>query len=156
MGPGIECSDVDLCPQSHFCEKASCAALTGKCRPRPPFCPPDLVPVCGCNGVNYWNDCHRKQQGISSLAQYEQCAEPFACGAGSACPDADAACALLLPSTSSCAAVPAGVCWFAPLHCPPPTQAEGSWESCAGAAMCGGFCTAIHSGAIRRRVNSCL
>lgn len=155
VGPALGCSSSSECAPNEFCEKSSCAQIGGHCRPKPPFCMPILSPVCGCNGVNYWNDCHRKQQGIAANSENDQCSAPATCSAASPCPDPEASCTLLLPRGSSCAAAPAGVCWFAPSNCPPPTTDEGRWETCAGPLSCGGFCAAIHSGAVRRNVDSC-
>ena len=42
------------------CEKASCGAASGRCK-RKPFCDTHFAPVCGCDNVNYWNDCLRSR-----------------------------------------------------------------------------------------------
>ena len=153
QGPG--CADDTDCAQlpTSFCEKPSCGARLGHCNRKPPVasCSAVLEPVCGCNGVNYWNDCHRVARGIESRVP-GACAAPVTCTASAACAGFGASCALLLESASSCAAVPSGVCWVLPLTCPP---GDSAWESCSGAPICEGFCAAIRSGATRRQVNSC-
>lgn len=58
-----------LCPPDQFCdyEDDSCGAFdsTGTCRPRPTEClEPGGVPVCGCDGVEYWADCPANMGGV--------------------------------------------------------------------------------------------
>ena len=58
------CADNNGCAQTEFCAKASCTATTGICVTRPQNCLENGTPVCGCDDVNYWNDCVRRQHGM--------------------------------------------------------------------------------------------
>lgn len=148
---GRPCSDADPCPPDELCERPSCTSSLGRCIRRPPVCPNDYAPTCGCNGVNYWNDCQRRQAGEKG-ATLGVCTDPVACSAMTACPDSNASCALLLLPGAACSSAPAGVCWGLPVTCPP---GNGAWESCGAGPVCSGLCAAIRSGVAHRPVNSC-
>lgn len=156
MGPpGMNCDAANPCGHpSEFCEYASCAATSGKCRKRSALCPPDFNPVCGCNGVTYWNDCLRKSAGQGAATSGE-CGSPATCGNGTLCPDQEASCAKLLLGNASCSTTPESTCWVVPKTCPPPSQLDDAWETCGGTPVCGGLCSAIRSGQVRRKVDLC-
>lgn len=49
------------------------ADMAGVCaQPTTVFCPATYQPVCGCNGVNYRNDCQRRAAGVA-LAHTGRC-----------------------------------------------------------------------------------
>ncbi|HYJ11714.1 MAG TPA: hypothetical protein VEX18_21975, partial [Polyangiaceae bacterium] len=82
--PGLPCSDNDDC-EGWFCEKPGCDAPTGVCMPRPLFPPPEPEPVCGCDGVTYWNDDIRRWFGRSLDSLGECRATARACEFGPDC-----------------------------------------------------------------------
>lgn len=56
------------CPTGQVCElpagECQTADLQGECVERPEVCTTDYVPVCGCDGVTYSNDCNRLMAGV--------------------------------------------------------------------------------------------
>ena len=68
------------CPVGQFCDIAipnSCggADLSGTCRIAPQVCTENYLPVCGCDGVTYGNDCAR-QAARMQLDHPGECAKP--------------------------------------------------------------------------------
>jgi len=112
------CGDVSDCDNYFFCQKDSCSAPMGTCQTRPLFCDPDPVPVCGCDGVTYWNDCYRRQFGVASSAPGECSGYARRCNVGADCGNFPAYCAHILPPGRTCADVtnplPEGICWVIP------------------------------------------
>lgn len=149
--PRLPCALNRDCPPDAFCEKPDCTALVGQCRPRPVFCDAQPNPVCGCNGVNYWNDCLRRDKGVAA-SEPGECAAAASCATGSDCPTTDASCARLLPDAASCGGAPQGACWVLPPGCPP--GAGGAWAPCAGGA-CVDSCTAIRGQTPHSRLSAC-
>jgi len=89
----------------------------GVCEPVPPLCPAIFVPVCGCDGVTYSNDCERKKAQVqldhtgSCGAAGDFCGgiAGFPCGAGLFCD---------IPAGQCQVADPSGTCVTVPAICP--------------------------------------
>ena len=65
------------CPMGMFCETGTgqCAGdFQGVCKAMPVTCTKELAPVCGCDDMNYDNDCMRQKAGVS-LGQTGRCPE---------------------------------------------------------------------------------
>lgn len=153
------CASDDDC-QGWICDKRGCDATLGFCTPFPPFCDPDPRPVCGCDGVTYWNDCIRVQ-AHARFASPEQCFDTArTCEVGSDCNVPGAACGHLLPPNALCSHA-MGACWVLPSECDPAADPK-RWFDCKSAdgatPQCADTCTAIkteHSHAELRRGDTC-
>ncbi|MFT3838445.1 MAG: hypothetical protein QM723_15815 [Myxococcaceae bacterium] len=138
---GKPCTDNSDCQEHEFCSKKACGDLQGTCNVRD--CPGNdqYQPVCGCNGVTYWNDCLRRLDGANLRAD-EQCEAAKSCNNAIDCsPGPFAACArvsqLSCPSTGA-----TGTCWAVPPHCP---QGQSTSVQVCSSNACTDLCGAIKS-----------
>jgi hypothetical protein len=144
------CSSNGECAASEFCAKSSCLAVTGTCEPRPTTCTATESPVCGCDGISYWNDCLRQQYGIASSTLFTcSSTDPNtqSCGgfANLQCPNPNAVCAYMFPGKLTCQiSDPLGKCWVMPAQCPS-IVVGASWRDCNGSNTCVSVCNAILS-----------
>ncbi len=155
---GGACTDTLDCGPVAFCAKPSCGAPHGECQLRPVLCDEASAVTCGCDGVNYWNDCLRRQNGIAAMVPGQCTAQYVTCGGrrGTACPTAGAFCARLLPGGSGpCDPGLAGACWVLPPHCTGGDAGAAEWESCGSrSSSCVDICSAIRSEAPYRQGNT--
>jgi len=59
-----ECETSDECAPTEHCTALNCGKEKGICTPAPEFCTSTEVPVCGCDGTTYQNDCTRKKSRV--------------------------------------------------------------------------------------------
>jgi hypothetical protein len=68
---GDKCGGLSnsTCGAGEFCEHAtgacSPADLAGTCARVSQICAQNFLPVCGCNGLTFSNDCERRRGGVS-------------------------------------------------------------------------------------------
>jgi len=130
----IICRDLFDCPTyAWYCVKNSCGDATGVCEPRPVFCTEEPSPVCGCNGVTYWNDCLRQQLGSAASTPGECQVNALTCNVREDCGFYGAACARLLFPDQECpvpgSAPRPGNCWAIPQDCSVVPD-EQRWRHC--------------------------
>jgi hypothetical protein len=134
--PADACKTAEDCGDGYYCDRRQRLDAYGTCLARPTVCPKDQRPVCGSDGISYYNDCLRKQRGVS-FAQPEECPpiEARPCGdlfTPSECPPGTFCGRLKVPSrddpASYCAfdilAMP-GRCWVIPDCSDEPVTREG-------------------------------
>jgi hypothetical protein len=151
------CVDDTDCLDGMFCEKASCDAVNGLCESRPTVCAAQEAPVCGCDGISYFNDCLRRASGIASSTQGECGRRAQLCGGfgGEGCPG-DAYCSRIDASSRACdpgGPSPPGKCWILPAVCASSGLSGDRFIACAqvdplappGEWGCVNACEAIRS-----------
>jgi hypothetical protein len=163
------CATASDCSASSFCERHDCADPVGTCEARPVVCDDDARPVCGCDGITYWNDCLRRAAGITAKVDGECTTSAQTCGHDgppgpgpmppiNTCP-ANTFCARLLPPApplDPCPPDAPGTCWALPAVCSGGRPGPDRWTPCApGMGACVTTCDAIRTGLPHRRASAC-
>ncbi len=135
--------DNDCAPQL-YCSKSACSATSGTCQARPLTCDNTMAPVCGCDGVDYWNDCLRQRDGVPASIMGECATEVTTCDPTRPCPVPDAVCTAQAIGLH-CTMPSGGICYVLPDTCPA-GQAMDLHICGSGHAPCVDLCTAVGSG----------
>jgi hypothetical protein len=154
---GVRCVTSEECGADAFCDHRSCHEPAGTCLPFPVSCKEEEHPVCGCDGITYFNDCLRRAAGVPGSEDEECKGEAHCGGPNETCPSG-AVCARLqgLDRRTPCGAT-RGHCWVLPATCPPPSRPD-RWDECGevpGGLGCLSTCAAIQSGRAFFRTNHC-
>ena len=159
-GGTTNCMVTSDCPDGQFCSKNSCATLVGTCEDRPTTCDNTESPVCGCDGITYWNDCIRRQHGEEASFN-GKCDDATAmhCGgiANLQCAEPWATCAFVFQNKNMCSMMdPRGNCWALPDTCPQ-VVIGGNLRACGPgpSTACSGTCKAIMAGGTWYQDNTC-
>ena len=135
---GLSCARDADCMAGQFCEKDSCGATLGTCSTRPAVCDGDGPAVCGCDGVNYFNDCLRRASGVGAVREMGPCRNPTPCDTTTPC--ANGYCARVV-GPMECGRVGPGQCWVLPeMACRGPAP---TFHTCDASRTCLGLCDAI-------------
>jgi len=142
-GSGVALCSVDGdCGAGQLCERAGCDAPFGRCSARPVLCSDGAEPVCGCDGVTYYNDCTRLREGVSLRAAGECGGNGAPCDATTPCANGGY-CAYLAGSDSACASLTRGACWLLPAQCGDGRFSGDRFAPCSDLDACVDACTAI-------------
>jgi hypothetical protein len=145
--PAPRCASIFDCPAgTSYCDKTGCDSVSGTCVPFPADCDNEEKPVCGCDGITYFDHCLRQQAGIA--AESPGPCPGLTCGGPSNIPcPANTFCAQLGGlGPGHCSPVAEGNCWVLPAQCPPPSQATNLWDSCEPGQHCVPTCDALRMG----------
>jgi hypothetical protein len=148
---GARCETNAECGDGTFCNRHYCNAAAGNCEPYPASCADDEHPVCGCDGITYFNDCLRRANGVPGSDAEECEAIARTCDpVTDPCPAGDNSfCALLSGFGSGgpdCKAPTRGKCWVVPPVCPANGRSD-RYDECdgPGSQHCVKTCDAIRS-----------
>lgn len=155
-GAGVACGADDPCGDGLFCFAPSCGAqgATGTCKPVSSS--PAAGPVCGCDGVTYWDDrlgavSHRLIRAEAACAEND---DPKRCSAGGSPCDGERGevCAFSQALCGGAAGGP-GTCWVMPESCEGATLQALRCDG--GKSGCESLCEIIKSGKAFHRANDC-
>jgi hypothetical protein len=152
MPPG-GCTDDGDCGSTQYCKKASCNAAEGSCAARGPECRGDTAvfqPVCGCDGITYWNTCAIEHEGfnVASMGECTGNNRPTCTrtAGGDSCPPRDHAHCYRPVEQCGDPSPTMGVCWVLPSECPEnEPQTERYCGGTAGSQRCIGLCEVINA-----------
>jgi hypothetical protein len=147
-GPPVDastsCTTNAECGTSNFCFRTGCGAgAVGKCGPVPSGLS-NYGPVCGCDGITYWNTFHAatfsvgvRSEGPCPLDMRVTCAN------NSDCPSS-AECVFQYEDATGCTSGAKGACWRMPSGKICPIGKSGPpMKTCGAASLCTSQCEAV-------------
>ena len=153
--PPPRCASIADCPSGTYCDKSACDSPSGTCELFPAECVNEEQPVCGCDGLTYFDHCLRQASGIA--AETPGPCPGLTCGGPSnvACPAGTFCAQLGGMGPGHCSPVAEGNCWVLPAQCPPPSQGANLWDSCPPGRHCIDTCDALRAGGSYGRAIMC-
>jgi hypothetical protein len=143
------CAADDACAPGEFCDRESCStSLLGTCRVPDLTCEA-VAPVCGCDGVTYFNDCLRQEKHVA-LSYKKPCSPRTAASCGgppgappNGCKMGEICSALFQGDPSACPPDVHPTCWRLPPQCPL-NSGVSRWSPCSGIGpVCLDACQAL-------------
>jgi hypothetical protein len=158
-GSGKPCTATGgECAKTEYCDAPTCGS--GRCASRPAGPSVDFQPVCGCDGVTYWNaqQAHANGASTNDGSTGSACSGPTTqtCGGlvGATCPKDDA-CVEDLSGFGSCLVSDAsGQCWFVPPGASCGGVSFSQYRDCTS-STCESYCDAVKNGHAFRRDATC-
>ena len=157
------CGDDDDCADDRWCKKSSCDGR-GTCEPYGDYCVGDdavFDPVCGCDGITYWNTCTIEHEGFN-IASRGECTgnnRPVCTrdDGGNSCPPREHAHCYRPVEVCGDPSPEEGFCWVLPTECPEnEPQTERYCGGTDGQARCIGLCEVIDAeNSFRRNSPTC-
>lgn len=144
-------SVVGQCGSGFYCKATACGL--GTCAPAPAETSV-RNPICGCDGVTYWNESVAQNHGVSTQTTGE-CKAGKTCGgiANLKCPTG-ANCNFKVASAGACGIADAsGDCWGLPAQCP--QIVIGPQTRACGKNVCAEECSLIKGGSVWYDDKSC-
>lgn len=119
-GAAVRCTlPQPRCPSGHYCSVDGCGQQ-GTCAAIPAAESSAEQPVCGCNGVTYWNGSVAARARMS-VRMSGPCAAgtPYlkTCDGDTECPG-ESSCAMTAAGALACVTTREGTCWALPSTCP--------------------------------------
>jgi len=177
-------SDCEGTDRKMYCAFKRCGDSAGVCEFIPAGCSDQLAPVCGCDGVTYWNNCFRRAAAVSADTKGECIERPRKCVVGKppvsvdgsvpsgksssitdngeTCPSGTFCARLVVgplvnDPDAACREDTKGICWAVPAVCPDRVAEADGWLACgaSGDAKCVTTCEAIRSEKIHLRALQC-
>ena len=150
------CEDQNDCALDAYCAKQSCGSKLGFCQRRTEVCGGEQAPVCGCDGITYFNDCLRRSHGVN-IASEATCI-PRQCGDfGGSCPEPAFCWRRASERTGGCrSTTQVGTCWVVPSLCGFGSDGGDRYDACEGPERCLSACEAIQSQALVIRAGRCM
>lgn len=142
-------SDADCAVPGMYCDRSEtgCRSSVGFCRAMPLLsCSSAFSPVCGCDGLTYFNECLAAKEG-ASLSGTGECRDPRSrCVPTVPCRVRPSSHGVVVCArvAARCgppgSAPPPGVCLFMPTNC------SGEARACQEQNVCLNLCEALQSG----------
>jgi hypothetical protein len=150
-GPNGDCQDDRDCSKSQYCKKETCDAERGVCQARGPECRGTNAvfdPICGCDGITYWNTCVIEHEGFNA-ATHGECTgstRPVCTrdGGPASCPPRTHAHCYRAVEACGDGSPLTGFCWALPQECPQERATQRYCGGTAGAARCIGLCEVMN------------